>query len=116
MTLENVIEEIVGEIQDEFDAEPPELVKLGSRLYEVAGSMLIAELEDEPDLELSDRDEDTIAGVVLSEIGRRARVGDNVTIADIDLTVKAIDGNRITTIELKTPPPTALEANEEHAD
>ena len=105
VTLENVIEEIVGEIQDEFDAETPELVKLGPRLYEVAGSMLIAELEDELDLELSDRDEDTIAGVLLSEIGRRARVGDKVTIAGIDLTVKAVDGNRIATIELKTPPP-----------
>ena len=101
VTLENVLEEIVGEIQDEFDTESPELVKTGADVYQVAGSILISELEDELQVELSDRDEDTIAGVVLSELGRRARVGDVVELPRMDLTVKAIEGNRIVTLKLE---------------
>ena len=76
VTLENVIEEIVGAIQDEFDTEKPELVAKGDGVYQVSGAMLVVDLEDELDLELSERDEDTIGGVVLSELGRRPRVGD----------------------------------------
>ena len=63
VTLENVIEEIVGEIQDEFDFEKPEITPLGPNAYQVSGQMLVADLEDELDLELSERDEDTIGGV-----------------------------------------------------
>ncbi|MDH3746039.1 MAG: hemolysin family protein, partial [Acidobacteriota bacterium] len=76
VTLENVIEEIVGEIQDEFDLEPPELVRKSESVYIAAGSLLVEDLESALDLEFSDRDEDTIAGVVLSELGRRASIGD----------------------------------------
>ena len=105
VTLENVIEEIVGEIQDEFDTEPPEVVELDSGVYLVAGSLLVAELETELGVELSNRDEDTIAGVVLSELGRRARVGDRVELAAIELEVKEIEENRIRLLQLKTLPP-----------
>src|SRR4029078_10643917 len=63
VTLENVIEEIVGQIQDEFDLERPELVKLGDNRYQVDASMLVEDLEDALDLEFSERDEDTIGGV-----------------------------------------------------
>lgn len=100
VTLENVIEEIVGEIQDEFDAEKPELVRKGEDLYQVSGSMLVVDLEDELGIEFSDRDEDTIAGVVLSELGRRPRVGDRVEIGPIRLEVLEVQGNRIRTLRL----------------
>jgi CBS domain containing-hemolysin-like protein len=76
VTLENVIEEIVGQIQDEFDREKPELVKKSENEYRVAGAMLVADLEDALRVDFSDRDEDTVAGVVLSELGRSPRVGD----------------------------------------
>jgi len=101
VTLENVLEEIVGEIQDEFDTEPPEIVKLGQGHYHVSGSVLIAELEAEVGFELSDRDEDTIAGVMLSELGRRARVGDKIRLGDLDIVVKEISGNRIKGLEMR---------------
>jgi CBS domain containing-hemolysin-like protein len=90
VTLENVIEEIVGEIQDEFDLERPELVALGAGRYRVDGGMLVEDLEDALDLEISERDEDTIGGVVLSELV--AAVG------ELDLTL----GQR-----LRRPPPPA---------
>ncbi len=104
MTLENVIEEIVGPIQDEFDAEKPELVDKGDGVYQVSGSMLVVDLEDELGLELSDRDEDTIAGVVLSELGRRPRLGDRIDLAGVRLEILEVQGNRIRSLRLTRPP------------
>jgi CBS domain containing-hemolysin-like protein len=100
VTLENVIEEIVGSIQDEFDAERPELVDRGDGVYQVSGSMLIVDLEDELGLEISDRDADTIAGVALSAIGRRPRVGDRVDLPGIELEVLEVQDNRIRSLRL----------------
>jgi CBS domain containing-hemolysin-like protein len=104
VTLENVIEEIVGPIQDEFDVEKPELVDRGEGVYQVSGAMLVVDLEDELGLEFSDRDEDTVAGVVLSEIGRRPRVGDRVAVAGLGFEVLEVQGNRIRTLRLTVPP------------
>jgi len=104
VTLENVIEEIVGEIQDEFDREQPEIVKQGDNLYQVAGSTLVDDLESFAGLEISTRDEDTIAGVVLSELGRRPKVGDKVKLGDGLLEVLEVAGNRIMRLSLSTPP------------
>ncbi|MBP7589915.1 MAG: HlyC/CorC family transporter [Thermoanaerobaculia bacterium] len=109
VTLENVIEEIVGEIQDEFDTERPELARRGDGSFTVAGSMLVVDLEDELGLELSTRDEDTIAGVVLSELGRKPRIGDRVALGEARFEVLELQGNRIRSLglELSTtePPP-----------
>ena len=93
-------DEAQEEAQDEFDTEPPELVKIGEDTFQVSGSLLVAELEAELGLELSDRDEDTIAGVALSELGRRARVGDKVRLGSIELEVDEIEGNRIVSLKL----------------
>jgi CBS domain containing-hemolysin-like protein len=103
VTLENVIEEIVGPIQDEFDVERPELVDRGAGVYQVSGSMLVVDLEDELGAELSERDEDTVAGLVLSELGRRPRVGDRVEVAGLRLEVIDVQGNRIRTLRLTRP-------------
>ena len=104
VTLENVIEEIVGEIQDEFDEEPPELVKRGENLYQVAGAMLVDEVEQALGVEFSERDEDTIGGVVLSEIGRSPEVGDKAELPPLKLEVKEVDGNRIRQLLVEVVP------------
>jgi CBS domain containing-hemolysin-like protein len=104
VTMENVVEEVVGDIQDEFDMEEPELVARGDDVYDVAGSMLIADLEDELSLELHDRDEDTIAGVVLSELGRQPRVGDKVEAGRMEAEILELDGNRITRVRAEVSP------------
>ena len=101
VTLENVVEEIVGAIQDEFDTEEPELVPLGEGLYDVSGSMLVKDFEDELALELSDRDEDTIAGLVLSELGRSPEVGDHARIGPLAAEVREISGNRIVRVRVR---------------
>ena len=101
VTLENVIEEIVGQIQDEFDLERPELVPLGPRRYQVDARMLVEDLEDALKIEFSERDEDTIGGVVLSELGRRPKVGDTVDVGPLRLRVADAELNRIRSVELE---------------
>ncbi len=101
VTMENVIEELVGPIQDEFDLEPPEMVQRAENLWEVAGAMLIEDLEDEIDMEVDHRDEATIGGVVLSDLGRQAKVGDEVVVGPLTFKVVEIDGNRIQTLRVR---------------
>jgi CBS domain containing-hemolysin-like protein len=95
VTLENVIEEIVGQIQDEFDREKPEMVRRDERVYEVDGSMLVVDLEHALNLEFSDRDEDTVAGIVLSELGRPPKAGDRVEVGPLQLEVLQVKHRRI---------------------
>ncbi len=104
VTLENVIEEIVGPIQDEFDAEKPELVRIGDNTYQVSGSMLVVDLEDELGIEFSDRDEDTIGGVVVSELGRLPRAGDRVAVGPLRLQVLEANRNRVRTVRVEVVP------------
>jgi CBS domain containing-hemolysin-like protein len=104
ITLENVIEEIVGSIEDEFDQELPEVVQLTPGVYRVAGKVLVQDLEREIGIELSDRDEDTIGGVVLSEIGRSPKVGDQATLGSVRFEVLVARAHRILWLEVRVTP------------
>jgi CBS domain containing-hemolysin-like protein len=114
VTLEDVIEEIVGQIQDEFDIEKPEILELGDGVYEVSGGMLVEDLEEQLGLEFSERDEDTIGGVVLSELGRNPAVGDRVDLGPISIEVLELHHNRVTTVRASVAQPvTVPETGEE---
>ena len=108
-----MIEEIVGPIQDEFDAENPELRKIEEGVYEVAGGMLVEDLEEALGIELSDRDEDTIGGVVLSELGRVPAVGDRVDLGPLSIEVREVQLNRIKTLRLTVHQPAAVASDQE---
>ncbi|HEV7506806.1 MAG TPA: hemolysin family protein [Thermoanaerobaculia bacterium] len=105
VTLEDVIEEIVGSIQDEFDVEKPEIQSLGDGVYRVSGGMLVEDLEEALKVELSDRDEDTIGGVVLSELGRNPAVGDKVEVGPVSIEVLEVQHNRINTVAVTVQQP-----------
>ena len=105
VTLEHVIEEIVGPIQDEFDVEKPELQERGDGVYEVSGGMLVEDLEEALGIELSERDEDTIGGVVLSELGRNPAPGDRVELGPVTLEVLEIQHNRVNTVRVTVHQP-----------
>jgi CBS domain containing-hemolysin-like protein len=112
VTLEDVIEEIVGSIQDEFDVERPELVEKGDGIYEVAGGMLVQDLEGALDVELSERDEDTIGGVVLSELGRNPAVGDRVELGAVTIEVLEVQLNRVATVRINVHQPETVPREE----
>jgi CBS domain containing-hemolysin-like protein len=105
VTLEDVIEEIVGQISDEFDIDKPELQKTEEGVWEVSGGMLIEDLEDELGIELSDRDEDTIGGLVFSELGRNPAVGDRVDVGPVSIEVLEIQLNRVNTVRITVRQP-----------
>ena len=105
VTFENVLEEIVGEIQDEFDAERPELVRSSDGTFQVLGSMLIADLEDQLAVHLDNDEDDTIGGVALSAIGRSPEVGDRIQVGPLSLEVLEVDVNRIRSLRLRRTEP-----------
>jgi CBS domain containing-hemolysin-like protein len=113
VTLENVIEEIVGPIQDEFDAERPEIVPQADGVYAVSGGMLVDELEEALGVEFSERDEDTVGGVVLSELGRRPALGDRVTLGPLEIEVMEVLGNRVRRVRVTVRQPVAEGAGRE---
>ncbi len=112
VTLEDVIEEIVGSIQDEFDVERPELVEKGDGIYEVAGGMLVQDLEEALGVELSERDEDTIGGVVLSELGRNPAMGDRVELGPVTIEVLEVQLNRVATVRINVHQPETVPREE----
>jgi CBS domain containing-hemolysin-like protein len=106
VTLENVIEEIVGEIQDEFDREVPEIVRKGPNVYLVAGSTLVDDLEQVLGVEFSERDEDTVGGVVLSELGGRPQRGARVELGPLLIEVREVEHNRVQSVRVIVREPT----------
>lgn len=84
VTLEDILEELVGEIQDEFDVEvpPPMIQKILERQYMVHGRSLLEDVEQELSILLDDTENDTIAGHVMMLLGRTAQVGDEVLVAE----------------------------------
>ena len=95
VTLEDLLEEIVGEIDDEFDPEDAPIVRLGPDRYRVEGSLPVEEFNERFERDLSDEDYHTIGGIVFGELGRAPAVGDSVEIGHVKFDVAAVDGTRI---------------------
>jgi CBS domain containing-hemolysin-like protein len=116
-TLENVLEELVGPIQDEFDRETPSITPLGEDVYEVEASCPLDVLAETCGMEIPETDAETAGGLVLDLLGRLARPGDSVAINGHRLTVLRADPTRIRKIRVEpsapevpaTPPAAARE-------
>lgn len=101
VTLDNVLEELVGDIQDEFDAEKPELRKVTEDEFAVDGSLGLYELNDMMGLELESADVSTIGGYVTHLIGHLPKQGERTRIDDYEVTVSKADSRRITEVHFK---------------
>lgn len=107
VTLEDLLEELVGEIQDEFDIDaPPQMVrKTGADQYQVHGRALLEHVEAALKVEFADEANDTIAGHVMMQLGRTARIGDEITIAGgYSARVVGMKGLQITDLVLQKLP------------
>ncbi len=117
ITLEDVLEEIIGDVQDEFDEEvEADIKQIGDNLYIANAMMRIDELVEFFDLKealFEEDDVDTIAGLVVKLLGRIAVVGDTVSFNGLTFTVKEIDGARITKLEIFKEPVVEEEITEE---
>lgn len=118
ITLEDVLEEIIGEVQDEFDEEEVvNIEEIGENTYLANGMMRLDELVEYfgmNDEELKEEDDvDTIAGLVVKLLGRIAEIGDSVSYKCLSFTVKEVDGARITQLEIVKEPECTKQTEEE---
>lgn len=112
VTVEDLIEEIVGEIEDE-DIEREEVIEirdLGNGVFDVLGSTEIERVEELFDLELEDDDYTTIAGLVVTEHGSVPKIGEKLTIKDLDIEIREADEKRLTLLRIKAAEPTETQA------
>ena len=121
ITLEDLLEEIVGEIRDEYDADEEELIQeVDDRTYLVEGSMKLDDINDALDTDLDSEDYDSIGGIIIEKLDRLPEDGEEVTLDNgIQLKVQGIDQNRIVKVLMTLPEPAepTEEAEEEkHAD
>jgi CBS domain containing-hemolysin-like protein len=100
VTMEDLLEELVGDIRDEFDLEDPDVVSLGDGALRVHGRMPISELNDLLDAELPDDDWDTVGGLIFSKLGHVPTVGEVVDVDGHRLVVERLQGRRITRVRI----------------
>lgn len=105
ITLEDLLEEIVGEIRDEYDEDEEELIqKIDERVYLVEGSMKLSDINDELDTELSSDDYDSIGGLIIEHLDRLPEDGETiVTDQGITLQVQGVSQNRIVKVLMTLP-------------
>ena len=103
-TLEDIIEEIVGEIRDEFDEEEPAVRKLSDGSYSIDGRIPIGVVNEALGSEFESEDFDTIGGLVLGHLGRAPEVGDEVRLDGYLLCVDEVDGPRVAQVIAREAP------------
>jgi CBS domain containing-hemolysin-like protein len=101
VTLENVLEEVVGDIQDEFDTETEEFRKISENEFAVAGSLGLYELNDYTGLELESPDVSTIGGYVTHLLGHLPKQDEQVKIDNYLVTITQTDGRRVGQLHFK---------------
>ena len=105
ITLEDMLEEIVGEIRDEFDADEDEgITKISETEYLIDGSTNLDDVNDRIGLELSSEEYESIGGIIMEKLGRLPVEGEVITFDNVILTVKKMDHARIEKVGLKLKP------------
>jgi CBS domain containing-hemolysin-like protein len=101
IAVEDIIEEIVGEIRDEFDEEEPAVKELGDDSYLTDGRVPIGEVNEALGTEFESQDFETVGGLVLGHLGRVPEKGDEARIDGYLLRVDETDGPRIVQILIR---------------
>ena len=118
ITLEDILEEIVGEIHDEYDENEEDYVKeVGEREYLVEGSLNLDDLNDRLDLDLSSEEYDSLGGFIIERLDRLPEAGDEITTDEgIRMVVEKLDKNRIERVHLYLPEKEETEEEESEKD
>jgi putative hemolysin len=115
VSIEDVLEEIVGEIEDEYDVEEP-LYRKEQSAWIVDGKLNLHDLEDIIETEIPENGADTVGGLLYQHLGRIPNAGDTVNLNEVSFTVRTVDNQRISEVEIrivqKTQKETQMEVNE----
>jgi CBS domain containing-hemolysin-like protein len=112
VALENITEELFGQIQDEFDRERPEIEPLGNGRYRVRGDYLIEDLADRLKIDVGEPEEETVGGYVAARLGREVVAGDKVDLADLAISVLEAERFRVRWVLVVTKMPPTEEFEE----
>ena len=114
VTMEDILESLVGKMEDEYDREDQEIVKIDETTYRMKGIASIDEVSDELDMELPQEEYDTIGGFVVELLGHLPREGEHPTITykNVQFTVELMKDNRIATLLVELFPITDTEQTE----
>lgn len=106
LTLEDIIEEIVGEVQDEFDAsENDNIRKIADHTWQVKGYLSLHDLNDDLDLNLDSEDFDSVGGLVIEKLGHLPHLGESIEVEDgVILRVSKLNKNRIEEVQIDIQP------------
>jgi putative hemolysin len=112
VTLEDLVEELIGDIRDEYDVGRAQVTRLNDGVLEVDGLINLDDFADETGLALPDGPYETLAGFVVARLGHLPKVGETVTLDGVRLTVVELDGRRVARLRI-TParPDGGAEAN-----
>jgi putative hemolysin len=112
VALEDLLEELVGEIADEYDREEPEFLDLGDGVYRVSGKASIDDVNELLGTELPDEEWDTVAGLMLDLLGRIPENGEETSFRGLSLKAVKVQGRRIATVMITRSPELDGEAPE----
>jgi CBS domain containing-hemolysin-like protein len=102
--FEDIIEEIIGDIQDEFDNEREDVVKLGEGIYLCDARANISDLNEELGLSIPDKDFDTLGGFVFELFGKIPVRYEKMEYENIQFVIQEMEGHKINSIKLILPP------------
>ena len=104
VSLEDLLEELVGDISDEYDKEEPELVPLGDGVFRVSGKASIDDVNEVLAVELPDEEWDTVGGLVLDLFGRIPKGGEQVEFQGLGFRAEEVIGRRVATVVISRLP------------
>ncbi len=114
LTLEDILEEIVGDIRDEYDEDEEEEIKeIGPGEYLVEGAVKLDDINDKLDLELESEDYDSLGGLMIEHLEHLPEAGEEVDYNGIRLVVDSVDRNRIERVHIYVPVPDLEEQGDE---
>jgi CBS domain containing-hemolysin-like protein len=111
VTLEDVLEELVGEIEDEYDPDEPELVPMSDGVYRVAGTLTVHDLGERLDVELPSAEWDTVGGLMIGLLGKIPKEGDEVRFENLVFRAEKVQRRRVVSVLV-----TALKHDEQPAE
>ncbi|MFZ4515508.1 MAG: hemolysin family protein [Acidimicrobiia bacterium] len=115
VTLEDLLEEIVGEITDEYDLLEPQLEQLADGRLRVPGRMSVDDVSEQLDLELPNEEWDTMSGLVFGLLGHVPSQGESVSYKNLEFTADRVQGRRIVSVVVTKHPEDVEESEPAHS-
>ena len=105
ITMENIVEELVGNIQDEFDSEAEQIEEVQEDVFIVDGLTPIHDVEEKLDMEIEEEEVSTIGGLITSELGKIPEAGQTIRLNNLEIEAVEVDQKRVLTARVKVISP-----------